>query len=172
MSRDVYENGKLKKFLTQVKMIMQDTLLAITQRSVTHFVENMLKFLPHAVNVIDSYKVENSYFTKEEREANESLSDPFPLFQIELTTDLNTGDPRYSTSPAEVSQVIHAIFDKGINNLKDIPSPEQKVLPHLFKSNVKTFLKSTNRPIYKPEDPDPNDKKQLPDENSWIFDLY
>ena len=30
VSRDVYENGKLKKFLTQVKMIMQDTLLAIT----------------------------------------------------------------------------------------------------------------------------------------------
>lgn len=124
VSRDVYENGKLKKFLTQVKMIMQDTLLAITQRSVTQFVEQMLKFLPHSVNVIDSYKVENTYFTKEEREANDSLQDPFPLFQIELTTDLATGDPRYSTSPAEVSQVVQAIFDKGINNLKDIPSPE------------------------------------------------
>lgn len=132
----------------------------------------MLKFLPKSVNVIDSYKVENEYFTKEEREANDQLIDPFPLFQIELTTDLNTGDPRYSTSPSEVSQVIQAIFDKGINNLKDIPSPEQKVLPHLFKSNVKTYLKATHRPLYKPEDPDPKDKKTLPDENSWIYGLY
>jgi dynein heavy chain len=34
-SKEAYENGKLKKFLTQVKMTMQDTLLAITQRSAT-----------------------------------------------------------------------------------------------------------------------------------------
>ena len=66
----------------------------------------MLRFLPKNVNVIDSYKVENTYFTKEEKDGNDSLQDPFPLFQIELTTDLASGDPRYSTSPAEVSQVI------------------------------------------------------------------
>jgi dynein heavy chain len=172
VSRDVYENGKLKKFLTQVKMIMQDTLLAITQRSVQQFVEQMLKFLPKSVKVLDSYRVENFFFTPEERESNDQLTDPFPLFQIELTTDLATGDPRYSSSPAEVSQVVQAIFDKGINNLKDIPSPEQKVLPYLFKSNVKTYLKATQRPLYKPEDPDPKDKKTLPDENAWIYVLY
>jgi hypothetical protein len=28
------------------------------------------------------------------------------------------------------------------------------------------------RPLYKPEDPDPKDKKALPDENAWIFELY
>ncbi len=68
--------------------------------------------------------------------------------------------------------MIQTIFDKGINNLKDIPSPEQKLLPHLFKSNVKSYLKATVRPLYKPEDPDPKDKRALPDENAWIYDLY
>lgn len=61
-------------------MMMQDTLLAITQRSVNQFVEQMLRFLPIAVNVIDSYTVENIFFTKEEKEANDQLQDPFPLF--------------------------------------------------------------------------------------------
>lgn len=70
-SKEVYENGKLKKFLTQVKMIMQDTLLGITQRSVNQFVESLLKFLPKEVNVIDSNTVENIFFTKEEKEAND-----------------------------------------------------------------------------------------------------
>lgn len=46
------------------------------------------------------------------------------------------------------------------------------MLPHLFKSNVKSYLKATVRPLYKPEDPDPRDKRALPDENAWIYDLY
>ena len=33
-------------------------------------------------------------------------------------------------------------------------------------------MKATARPLYKPEDPDPKDKRQLPDENAWIYDLY
>ena len=171
-NKEAYEAGKLKKFLTQVKMMMQDTLLAITKRSVNQFVEEILKFLPKSVKIIDSNNVDNEFFTKEEKEANDQLKIPFPLFQIELTTDSVTNEPRFSSTPAEISQVIQTIFDKGINNLKDIPSPEQKLLPHLFKSNVKSYLKATVRPLYKPEDPDPKDKRALPDENAWIYDLY
>ncbi len=170
-SKEAYENGKLKKFLTQVKMTMQDTLLAITQRSATQFVDAILKFLPISVKVIDSNTVENVFHTKEEKEANDQLKDPFPLFQIDLTTDSNN-EPRFSSTPAEISLIVQSIFDKGINNLKDIPSPEQKVLPHLFKSNIKTYLKATIRPLYQPEDPDPKDKKTLPDENAWVYKLY
>lgn len=136
------------------------------------FVEEILKFLPKGVKIIDSNTVENEFFTKEEKEANDQLKIPFPLFQIDLTTDSVTNEPRYSSTPSEISQVIQTIFDKGINNLKDIPSPEQKLLPHLFKSNVKSYLKATVRPLYKPEDPDPKDKRALPDENAWIYDLY
>ncbi len=46
------------------------------------------------------------------------------------------------------------------------------MLPHLFKTNIKMFLKSTVRPEYKPDDPNPLDKRQLPDENSWVYDSY
>lgn len=37
---------------------------------------------------------------------------------------------------------------------------------------MKTFLKATARPLYQPEDPDPSDKKTLPDENAWVYRLY
>lgn len=33
-------------------------------------------------------------------------------------------------------------------------------------------LKVTVRPEYKPEEPDPWDKKSLPDENAWVYDCY
>lgn len=34
------------------------------------------------------------------------------------------------------------------------------------------FLKSTIKPDYRPTDPNPDDKKELPDENTWVFDEY
>jgi dynein heavy chain len=34
------------------------------------------------------------------------------------------------------------------------------------------FLKSTFRPDFRPTDPDPNNKRELPDENTWVFDEY
>jgi len=34
------------------------------------------------------------------------------------------------------------------------------------------FLKATVRPDYRPEDPNPDDKRELPDENTWVFDEY
>lgn len=46
------------------------------------------------------------------------------------------------------------------------------MLPHFFKSNIKSYLKATQRPIYKPEDPDPKDKRAIPDENAWVYDFY
>ena len=37
---------------------------------------------------------------------------------------------------------------------------------------MKTFLKATVRPLFKPEDPDVRDKKTLPDENAWVYSNY
>jgi len=34
------------------------------------------------------------------------------------------------------------------------------------------FLKSTYRPDYRPEEPNPEDKRELPDENTWVFDEF
>lgn len=34
------------------------------------------------------------------------------------------------------------------------------------------FLKSTHRPDYRPEEPNPEDLKELPNENTWVFDEF
>jgi dynein heavy chain len=34
------------------------------------------------------------------------------------------------------------------------------------------FLKATVRPDFKPDEPDTNDKKALPDENAWVYESY
>lgn len=34
------------------------------------------------------------------------------------------------------------------------------------------FLKATMRPDFKPDEPDPNDKRQLPDENAWVYEAF
>ena len=33
-------------------------------------------------------------------------------------------------------------------------------------------MKATVRPEYRPEEPNPDDKRELPDENAWVFDEY
>lgn len=58
--------GKLKKFLTQTKFIMQDTLLYMTRKSVHKFVDALKKFLPLGVHIKDSNTVENTFFTEEQ----------------------------------------------------------------------------------------------------------
>lgn len=34
------------------------------------------------------------------------------------------------------------------------------------------FLKATVRPDFKPDEPEANDKKTMPDENAWVYDGY
>ena len=63
--------GKLKKFLTSIKFMMQDTLLFMTKSSVHRFVDSILTFLPKSVRIIDSNTVENTFFTEEEFRKND-----------------------------------------------------------------------------------------------------
>ena len=81
-------------------------MLSLTKRSVNQFVECMLKFLPKTVTIVLANSVQNVFITKEELEADDQLKDPFPLLQIDLTTDVTTNQPRYSNTPAEISLVV------------------------------------------------------------------
>lgn len=94
----------------------------------------------------------------------------FPLFHIDLT--LNEIDKLvYSTSPKQVVMDILKVFQHGVKQLQEIPQVEQKLLPHLFKSNQKNYLKATLIPDSRPEEPDPDDPKAMADENAWIYEL-
>jgi len=170
-SKESYETGKLKKFLTQTKFVMQDTLLYMTEASVKRFVKAICNFVPLDCKVIDANHVNNVYYTPEEVAEMGAPKPKIPLFHIDLTVGEDRR-PRYSTSAKEVVGSILTIFDAGIKSLQEINQVEQKLLPHLFKTNAKMFLKATHRPDYRPEEPNPEDMKELPDENTWVFDEF
>lgn len=64
-SKEAYEMSKLKKFLTQTKFVMEDTLYYMTKASVRRFVEAICDFVPLDVEVVDSFNVKNTFYTEE-----------------------------------------------------------------------------------------------------------
>lgn len=170
-SKETYEMGKLKKFLTLIKFTMQDTLLYMTKKSVEKFVDAVFAFLPKGVQVLDSNTVKNTFFSEEQLKEDTGLKPPIPLFSIDLMLN-EASMPAYSTVPADIVTTIMLIFDNGLKALQEISQPEQKLLPHLFKTNIKMFLKATVRPDLKPDEVDPADKRQIEDENAWVFNSY
>lgn len=170
-SKESYESGKLKKFLTQTKFVMEDTLLYMTEASVKRFVAAICEFVPLSTEILNSNEVINEYYSAEEIAAMGAPRQKMPLFHVDLTVGEDR-KPKYSTSAKEVVSSILTIFDSGIKSLQEITQVEQKLLPHLFKTNAKMFLKATHRPDFRPEEPSPDDLKELPNENTWVFDEF
>lgn len=63
-SKITYDFGKLKKFLTLVRLMMQDTLTYIVDANYHEFERYMLSFVPDEVEVISSNEVKNIFHDK------------------------------------------------------------------------------------------------------------
>lgn len=150
---------------------MEDTLLYMTEVSVKRFVAAICEFVPISTTIINSNEVVNEYYSAEEIAAMGAPKMKMPLFDVDLTVG-DDRKPKYSSSPKEVVSSILTIFDNGIKSLSEITQVEQKLLPHLFKTNAKMYLKATHRPDFRPEEPNPDDLKELPNENTWVFDEF
>ena len=150
---------------------MQDTILVMTKKSVRRYVDSILYFLPLSTVIKSSHDVKNQYWTDEEIEAMGAAKDKFPLFQIDLLLT-EDNEVRYSHEPEDVVTAILTIYDKGLQGLHEITTLEQKILPQLFKTNHKMYLKVPVKPMWMPEPPDPANKKLLPDENTWVYEEY
>ena len=78
----------------------------------------------------------------------------------------------YSHEPDDVVITILKTYENGLIALQEIPQLEQKLMPHFFKSNQKMYLKVPVKPNSMPEAPDPENKKLIPDENTWVYKEY
>ena len=198
-SKETYEFGKLKRFLTTVNFLMQDTVLTISKDSVYEFKDFILKFIPIATEIMSSNEVTNEFpklaikekegegegednikeEVKEEDESEESQeeidletdqSDPNPLFVLDLVLKPGQELPQYSTDPNEVVNTVMGIFDEGIKVLQEIPQLEPILLKHLFLKNTHGN-KSLKAPLIPLSEPKiPERKHILPDENTWLWD--
>ena len=80
--------------------------------------------------------------------------------------------PKYNYPTQDVVQKIKEIFEEGIRSLQDIPHLEPILLRHLFKTHVQKTIKTPVIPPEKPKAPDPNNKKALIDENTWLWEAF
>jgi hypothetical protein len=150
---------------------MEDTLLKMTEKSVHRFVDSICSFLPISSVVKAPNDVLNTYYTVEQIKALGAPKPKFPLFVIDMQID-EDNRPTFSHAPIDVVQSILKTFDHGLSALQEIGQLEQKLMPALFKSNQKSFLKVPIKPDSMPDAPDPADKRQLPDPNAWIYSAY
>lgn len=199
-SKPTYEFGKLKKFLTLVNFMMQDTVLNICKDSVKDFVEFITSYCPLKTEIRNTHDVVN-YFDKKLITAEDSdyeeepfkdipadqlddvqrtlkwlhkefdkNKDPDPLFVIDLIVNNDSPIPKYTTPLEEITARILEVFDKGLKILGEIPQLEPVLLRRLFKNQNK-FVKAPQRPLQEPGPPDP-EKKALPDEDAWLWWAY
>jgi dynein heavy chain len=80
--------------------------------------------------------------------------------------------PTFSTLPQNIVQSIRDIFEDGVKCLQEIPQLEPILMKHLFKTHGKKTIKAPIIPQEKPKPIDKNDKKKLPDENTWLWDAF
>ena len=106
----------------------------MTQSSVKRFFAAIVEFVPIDVKIIDSFRVENTFYTEEQIREMGAPKEKIPLFQIDLTIGEDRR-PKYSSTSEEVIQTILTIYDDGIKSLQEISQVEQKLLPHLFKNS-------------------------------------
>jgi dynein heavy chain len=131
-SKETYEFGKLKKFLTVVNFMMQDGVLCLCQDSVAKFVDFILKYSPKETIIKSASDVTNIYekppkperivedddeFEEEEDEEDADQEDPIPLFVLDLILKPGQMIPQYSTDPADIVSSVLAIFDSGTKSL-------------------------------------------------------
>ena len=150
---------------------MEDTVLKSTRKSVKKYVDSINWFLPISTEIHGTGKIKNVYYSEAEIQAIGAKKKKQPLFSIELILN-SKNEVVYSHEPDEVVHTILRTFESGLVALQEIPQLEQKLMPHFFKSNQKNFLKVPVKPANMPEAPDRNDKKALPDENTWVFQEY
>jgi len=83
-SKITYDFGKLKRFLTLIRLIMQDVLLTLTKRCYYEFYDFIASFVPDEVIVESSNKVINKYSTDPKKTVRKR-----PLFNIDLIKSFN-----------------------------------------------------------------------------------
>eukprot|EP01064_Diplonema_japonicum_P003207 TRINITY_DN1209_c2_g1_i1.p1 TRINITY_DN1209_c2_g1~~TRINITY_DN1209_c2_g1_i1.p1 ORF type:complete len:4214 (+),score=1112.95 TRINITY_DN1209_c2_g1_i1:49-12642(+) len=125
-SKEIYEISKLKKFLTTVKYMMEDTLHFLVLNSITAFAEFIEDVSNFQVKVKDMYTVNNSWPGSDDPAAIEKT----PLFTLELVE--REGDFSYSTPTDKFEQTIVNLFEKAIISTHDVPQLEKYVMSNYF----------------------------------------
>ncbi|CAD8156782.1 unnamed protein product [Paramecium pentaurelia] len=155
-----YDFGKLKRFLTVVRLMMQDTVQSLVENNYKRFVNYLKQFIPDEVNVDDPSNIINKFKTVGVK----------PIFTIDMIKTNDDKEFLYSTSPINFVNMIIQLFDKTLDEITKVPDLEPKLLTDLYKQKTDSFIKTPVKPKERPQTPNPNERpKKYPDENKWIW---
>lgn len=172
-------------------------MLNLCKDSVHEFVDFMLAYIPDTTKIESTAVVHNTFALKGVEEPEEESvnlmpkpddlpevietkkwlasmfkkdKNPEPLYVLDLILKNGQLIPTFSTLPQNIVQSIRDIFEDGVKCLQEIPQLEPILMKHLFKTHGKKTIKAPIIPQEKPKPVDKNDKKKLPDENTWLWD--
>ena len=139
-SKITYDFGKLKRFLTVVRLMMQDTVLSVVRRCFSEFKAFIEQSIPKNVVVKSASEVNNYYLTEqEEKELSEDQKHNLikeralePLFYVDLNQ--KDHDFGFSIPPERFVRMVKGLFEKPFEDLAKIPDLEPKILSDLYKA--------------------------------------
>ncbi|KAI8841134.1 dynein heavy chain and region D6 of dynein motor-domain-containing protein [Chytriomyces cf. hyalinus JEL632] len=130
---EVYKITKLRKFMTAVKFIMQDSLRFLVLNSLNDFIRLVATISSQRVVVTDTNDVK--LYVGDKLVIPDTAKRP--LFQIDLT--FKNEKISYSTDLGLYETSILAVFDKALTAVESLPQLEPLVLDQMFwatKSNL------------------------------------
>lgn len=95
-SKITYDFGKLKRFLTVVRLMMQDTVHTLVETNYKRFVEFLKSYIPESVNVDDPSNIINNY----------KMVNVLPIFAIDMVKTNDDKEFLYSTNPMNFVNMI------------------------------------------------------------------
>lgn len=159
-----YEYGKLKRFLTVIRLNMQDSVFDLLRRSLEGFVRFFKARIPERVTIVSENEIANEY-------AEGSVQTP--VLSVDFIQVAGREEFNYLFKPEKIKLDLLQLFEKAVEELKTIPDLEPKILEGLNKAKKsETFILTPVLPKRAPEVPDPRGvPKRYADENKWVWDL-
>jgi len=176
---EIYNRGKLKKFLTLVRIKMQETVQFLFEKSFKSFVDAILHYIPTSCEIISTNQVINTYDSSQRDEFNKP---PFPLFWIELAAIGKPEEmPIFSQDPKKLVEIAPWLYDKAIDDMQQISQVEPKIMKEFFKTSLKVDIRVPFRPQKRLLNPTKADKVALlgtkldpkeMEDNAWMDEYY
>lgn len=159
-----YEFGKLKRFLTVIRLNMQDSVFDLLKRSLQEFVLFFKDRIPERTEVISEKEINHYY-------KNGQIDQP--ILSVDFIQVAGKKEFNFLFKPDKIRNDILSLFEKAIEELKTIPDLEPKVVEQLNKAKKsETYILTSILPKSYPETPDPTIiPKRYCDENKWVWDL-
>lgn len=177
----VYEQGKLRKFMTLINHEMNDALLFLSQKTFRKYYEFFSYFIPESIvmkatNDINT-RFKNGYtYSSQDEDSFYKFNSVKPLFYLEILKNSESQTFYYSTEPADIQATIEMLFDKLLDDLNKIPCVEKTLLHDLFRKAGQlrdVFVKAPQREkdeevlLYREQQ-----SSSEWDENKWITDIF